>query len=116
MATAGSLAAGKSACLYFAHETAIVEQGAKIGAGTKIWHWVHVAQTAEIGANCSLGQNVYVGKAKIGNNVKIQNNVSVYEPVVLEDDVFCGPSMVFTNDLRPRSCIKREYIPTRAKR
>jgi len=102
--------------VYFAHETAIIEPGARIGPGTRIWPWVHVAPTAEIGANCSLGQNVYIGKAKIGNNVRIENNVSVYEPVVLEDDVFCGPSMVFTNDLTPRSRIRREYIPTLIKR
>jgi UDP-2-acetamido-3-amino-2,3-dideoxy-glucuronate N-acetyltransferase len=103
---------------YFAHETAIIEPGAKIGPGTKIWHWVHVAPTAEIGANCSLGQNVYVGKAKIGNNVKIQNNVSVYDAVVLEDDVFCGPSMVFTNVINPRSHIVRrhEYQETLVRR
>ncbi len=106
----------QTAPAFFAHESAIIEPGAKIGAGTRIWHWVHVGPAAEIGANCTLGQNVYVGKAKIGDNVKIQNNVSVYDAVVLEDDVFCGPSMVFTNDLRPRSRIKREYQPTLVKR
>lgn len=102
---------------YFAHPTAIVEAGAKIGPGTKIWHWVHVSASAEIGANCSLGQNVYVGKARIGNNVKIQNNVSVYDAVILDDDVFCGPSMVFTNVINPRSHIvrKHEYQETRVK-
>jgi UDP-2-acetamido-3-amino-2,3-dideoxy-glucuronate N-acetyltransferase len=103
---------------YFAHATAIVDPGAKVGPGTRIWHWVHIGPAAEIGANCSLGQNVYVGKAKIGNNVKIQNNVSVFDAVVLEDDVFCGPSMVFTNVINPRSCIdrKREYKRTLVKR
>jgi UDP-2-acetamido-3-amino-2,3-dideoxy-glucuronate N-acetyltransferase len=103
---------------YLAHETAIIDAGAKIGPGTKIWHWVHVGAAAEIGANCSLGQNVYVGKAKIGNNVRIQNNVSVYDAVELEDDVFCGPSMVFTNVINPRSHIvrKHEYKRTLVKR
>jgi UDP-2-acetamido-3-amino-2,3-dideoxy-glucuronate N-acetyltransferase len=103
---------------YTAHETAIVDSGAKIGDGTRIWHWVHIGPEAEIGANCSLGQNVYVGKARIGNNVKIQNNVSVYDSVVLEDDVFCGPSMVFTNVINPRSHIARksEYKKTLVKR
>jgi len=93
---------------YFAHPSAIIDPGAKIGPGTRIWHWVHIGPTAEIGADCSLGQNVYVGKAKIGNNVKIQNNVSVYDAVVLEDDVFCGPSMVFTNVINPRSHVNRK--------
>jgi UDP-2-acetamido-3-amino-2,3-dideoxy-glucuronate N-acetyltransferase len=104
----------KSANSYFAHKTAIIDAGAKIGAGTKIWHWVHISSEATIGANCTLGQNVYVGKARIGNNVKIQNNVSVYDAVVLEDDVFCGPSMVFTNVINPRSHIPRksEYQQT----
>jgi UDP-2-acetamido-3-amino-2,3-dideoxy-glucuronate N-acetyltransferase len=103
---------------YFAHPTAIVDPGAKIGPGTKIWHWVHIGPTAEVGANCSLGQNVYVGRAVIGNNVKIQNNVSVYDAVVLEDDVFCGPSMVFTNVINPRSHVvrKHEYKQTLVKR
>jgi len=99
---------------YWAHETAIVDAGAQIGEGTRIWHWAHVQGNAVIGENCSLGQNVYVGKARIGNNVKIQNNVSIYDAVVLEDDVFCGPSMVFTNVINPRSHIarKHEYRPT----
>ena len=106
------------ALAFFAHESAIIEPGAKIGAGTRIWHWVHIGPPAEIGANCTLGQNVYVGKAKIGDNVKIQNNVSVYDAVVLEDDVFCGPSMVFTNVINPRSHVvrKHEYLPTLVKR
>jgi len=103
---------------FFAHPTAIIEAGAKIGPGTRIWHWVHIGPAAEIGANCSLGQNVYVGHAKIGNNVKIQNNVSVFDSVELEDDVFCGPSMVFTNVINPRSHIvrKHEYKRTLVKR
>jgi UDP-2-acetamido-3-amino-2,3-dideoxy-glucuronate N-acetyltransferase len=103
---------------YTVHETAVVDPGAKIGQGTRIWHWVHVASNAEIGDNCTLGQNVYVGNARIGNNVKIQNNVSVYDAVVLEDDVFCGPSMVFTNVINPRSHIarKHEYKKTLVKR
>jgi UDP-2-acetamido-3-amino-2,3-dideoxy-glucuronate N-acetyltransferase len=103
---------------YFAHPTAIIEPGAQIGAGSKIWHWVHVGPLAELGENCSLGQNVYIGHARIGNNVKIQNNVSVYDAVVLEDDVFCGPSMVFTNVINPRSHVvrKHEYKETLVKR
>src|SRR5215469_4323147 len=94
---------------YWAHETAIVDQGAQIGEGTRIWHWTHVQSNSVIGEHCSLGQNVYVGKAIIGNNVKIQNNVSVYDAVVLEDDVFCGPSMVFTNVINPRSHVVRKH-------
>ena len=91
------------------HDTAIVDPGAKIGSGCRIWHWTHVCEGAEIGEGCSLGQNVFVGnKVIIGNNVKIQNNVSVYDNVTLEDDVFCGPSMVFTNVYNPRSAIIRK--------
>lgn len=92
------------------HPTAIVDDGATIGAGTRVWHWVHVCGGARIGAGCSLGQNVFVGNdAVIGNNVKIQNNVSVYDAVTLEDDVFCGPSMVFTNVYNPRSAVLRKH-------
>ncbi len=101
------------------HETAIVDAGARIGAGTRVWHWVHVCGGAEIGENCSLGQNVFIGNdVKIGNNVKIQNNVSVYDAVRLEDDVFCGPSMVFTNVYNPRSAVNRraEYRQTLIRR
>lgn len=97
------------------HPTAIVDDGAQIGAGSRIWHWVHVSAGAVIGDACSLGQNVYVGnRVRIGNRVKIQNNVSVYDNVTLEDDVFCGPSMVFTNVYNPRSAIERknEYRDT----
>lgn len=91
------------------HETAIVDPGARIGDGTRIWHWVHVCGGAQIGARCSLGQNVFVGNdVVIGDNVKIQNNVSVYDAVTLEDDVFCGPSMVFTNVHNPRAAVERK--------
>lgn len=97
------------------HPTAIVDEGASIGAGTRVWHWVHVCSGARIGEGCSLGQNVFVGnRVTVGDNVKIQNNVSVYDDVVLEDDVFCGPSMVFTNVHNPRSAVPRkdEYRTT----
>ena len=100
------------------HPTAIVDPGARIGADCRIWHWVHVSGGAVIGDRCSLGQNVYVGnKVVIGNNCKIQNNVSVYDAVTLEDDVFCGPSMVFTNVYNPRSAVVRkdEYRSTLVK-
>lgn len=101
------------------HETAIIDEGAEIGEGTRIWHWVHVCGGAKIGKNCSLGQNVFVGnKVIIGNNVKIQNNVSVYDNVILEEDVFCGPSVVFTNVYNPRAaiCRKAEYRDTLIKK
>jgi len=101
------------------HPTAIVDEGARLGDGTRVWHWVHVSSGAVIGDRCSLGQNVYVGnRVRIGNNVKIQNNVSVYDNVTLEDDVFCGPSMVFTNVYNPRAAIARkdEYRDTLVKR
>ena len=104
---------------YTAHETAIVDDGASIGAGTKVWHFCHICAEAEIGAKCSLGQNVFIAnKVTIGDNVKIQNNVSVYDNVLIEDDVFCGPSMVFTNVINPRSFIERksEYKNTRVRR
>lgn len=101
------------------HPTAIVDPGATIGAGSRIWHWVHVCGQAVIGDRCSLGQNVFVGnRVRIGNNCKIQNNVSVYDNVTLEDDVFCGPSMVFTNVYNPRAAIVRKdaYQDTLVKR
>jgi UDP-2-acetamido-3-amino-2,3-dideoxy-glucuronate N-acetyltransferase len=101
------------------HPTAIVDDGARVGDGTRIWHWVHVSGGARIGERCSLGQNVYVGnRVVIGDNVKIQNNVSVYDNVTLEDDVFCGPSMVFTNVYNPRSAVSRkdEYRDTLVRR
>ena len=92
------------------HPTAIVDDGAQVGEGTRIWHWVHVSAGAKIGRNCSLGQNVFVGnRVLIGDNVKIQNNVSVYDGVQIEDNVFCGPSMVFTNVINPRSHIERKH-------
>jgi UDP-2-acetamido-3-amino-2,3-dideoxy-glucuronate N-acetyltransferase len=101
---------------FFIHETAIVEEPVNIGEGTKVWHWTHVMPGAKIGSRCVLGQNVYVGsKAELGNNVRVQNNVSIYDMVILEDDVFCGPSMVFTNVINPRSHMERkdEYMVTR---
>lgn len=89
---------------YFVHESSYVDDGVKIGEGTKIWHFCHIQSGAEIGERCSFGQNVNVSNnVKIGNGCKLQNNVSVYEGVELEDNVFCGPSMVFTNDLTPRA-------------
>jgi len=91
------------------HSTAIIDKGAKIGDGTRIWHWVHICGKAKIGKDCSFGQNVFVGNdVIIGNNCKIQNNVSIYDAVRLEDDVFCGPSMVFTNVYNPRSEFERK--------
>ena len=97
------------------HPTAIVDAGAVLGEGCRVWHWVHISGGAVIGAGCSFGQNVYVGnRVTIGDNVKVQNNVSIYDDVVLEDDVFCGPSMVFTNVYNPRSAVSRkdEYRKT----
>ena len=94
----------------FVHESSYVDDGAIIGAGTRIWHFCHVMPGAVIGERCSIGQNVVVMPGtKIGNNVKVQNNVSIYEGVELEDDVFCGPSMVFTNVLNPRSHVSRKH-------
>jgi len=105
---------------YFAHESAWVDDGARVGKNTKIWHFCHVMSSAIIGERCNLGQNVFVGNnVRIGNGVKIQNNVSVYEGVVLEDDVFCGPSMVFTNDLNPRAAFPKwpaGYVQTLVKK
>lgn len=100
------------------HASAIVDDGAQLGEGTKVWHFAHVCAGARIGAACSIGQGVYVGNdVTIGRNVRIQNNVSVYDAVTLEDDVFCGPSMVFTNVLNPRSAVSRknEYRRTHVK-
>jgi len=94
----------------FIHESSYVDDGASVGDGTKIWHFCHVMPGAVIGERCSLGQNVVVMPGtRIGNNVKIQNNVSIYEGVELEDDVFCGPSMVFTNVINPRSAVSRKH-------
>ena len=100
---------------YFKHETAIIDPGAQIGEGSKIWHFSHIMPGAIIGDNCNLGQNVFVANGvTLGNNVKVQNNVSIYEGVVCEDDVFLGPSMVFTNVFNPRSAVNRkgEYMKT----
>ena len=92
------------------HPTAIVDEGAVLGDGTRVWHWVHISRGARIGKHCSFGQNVFVGNdVVIGNNVKVQNNVSIYDQVTLEDDVFCGPSMVFTNVVNPRSHVSRKH-------
>lgn len=91
------------------HNSAIVDEGAKIGSNTRIWHWVHVCSGAQIGERCSLGQNVFVGnRVVIGDDVKVQNNVSIYDNVTLEDGVFCGPSMVFTNVYNPRAYVERK--------
>lgn len=100
---------------YYAHPTAIIDKGCIIGDGTKIWHFSHVMSGAVIGENCSIGQNVVVSpKVVLGKSVKVQNNVSIYEGVICEDDVFLGPSMVFTNVINPRSAVSRkhEYLPT----
>jgi UDP-2-acetamido-3-amino-2,3-dideoxy-glucuronate N-acetyltransferase len=94
---------------YFAHETAVIDPGCKIGKGTKIWHFSHIMTGAEIGENCNIGQNVVVSPGvKLGKNVKVQNNVSLYTGVICEDDVFLGPSIVFTNVINPRSAIIRK--------
>ena len=103
----------------FVHPTAIVDEGAVLGEGCRVWHFVHISAQARIGAGCSFGQNVFVGNdVSIGNNVKVQNNVSIYDAVTLEDDVFCGPSMVFTNVYNPRSAVirKAEYRKTLVKK
>jgi UDP-2-acetamido-3-amino-2,3-dideoxy-glucuronate N-acetyltransferase len=103
------------------HESSYVDEGAEVGEGTSIWHFCHISNGAVLGRKCKLGQNVFVaGNTRIGDNVKIQNNVSIYAGVTLEDDVFCGPSMVFTNVATPRSAIPRNtmdsYLPTLVKR
>lgn len=103
----------------FIHPTSVVDEGAKIGEGTKIWHFCHVMGSAKLGSNCILGQNVFIGnKVKLGNGVKVQNNVSVYEGVVCEDDVFLGPSCVFTNVKQPRSFLERKeaFLKTTVKK
>jgi UDP-2-acetamido-3-amino-2,3-dideoxy-glucuronate N-acetyltransferase len=100
---------------FFAHETAVIDDGCKIGKGTKIWHFSHIMTSSEIGENCNIGQNVVVSPGvKLGKNVKVQNNVSIYTGVICEDDVFLGPSMVFTNIINPRSAIvrKNKYVST----
>lgn len=104
---------------YFAHETAVIDEGCQIGKGTKIWHFSHIMPNCVIGENCNIGQNVVVSpEVVLGRNVKVQNNVSIYTGVVCEDDVFLGPSMVFTNIVNPRSAVVRrgEYVQTVVKR
>lgn len=104
---------------YFAHETAVIDEGCKIGEGTKIWHFSHVMSDCIIGERCNIGQNVVVSPGvELGRNVKIQNNVSIYTGVICEDDVFLGPSMVFTNVINPRSAVNRksEYAKTIVKK
>jgi len=100
---------------YFAHETAVIDEGCEIGKGTKIWHFSHIMTRARLGEKCNIGQNVVVSpEVVLGNNVKVQNNVSIYTGVICEDDVFLGPSMVFTNIVNPRSAVVRrgEYVKT----
>ncbi len=100
---------------YFSHETAVIDPGCKIGKGTKIWHFTHLMPDCELGENCNLGQNVVISPGVVlGNNVKVQNNVSIYTGVICEDDVFLGPSMVFTNIVNPRSAVVRkdQYVKT----
>jgi UDP-2-acetamido-3-amino-2,3-dideoxy-glucuronate N-acetyltransferase len=104
---------------YFSHETAVIDKGCSIGKGTKIWHFSHIMSGATLGENCNLGQNVVVSPSVVlGNNVKVQNNVSIYTGVICEDDVFLGPSMVFTNITNPRSAIIRrdQYIETKVEK
>lgn len=104
---------------YFAHETAVIDANCSIGKGTKIWHFSHIMPDSIIGKNCNIGQNVVVSpKVILGNNVKVQNNVSIYTGVICEDDVFLGPSMVFTNVINPRSAINRrdQYLKTVVKK
>ena len=104
---------------YFIHESSYVDEGAQIGAGTKVWHFCHLMSNVVIGENCVIGQNVFIASGvKLGSNVKIQNNVSVYDGVIIEDDVFLGPAMVFTNVINPRSQVSRreDYQSTLVKR
>ncbi len=101
--------------IFFAHETAVIEESCRIGKGTRIWHFSHIMTGAEIGENCNIGQNVVVSsQVRLGRNVKVQNNVSIYTGVICEDDVFLGPSMVFTNIINPRSAVtrKEQYVTT----
>jgi UDP-2-acetamido-3-amino-2,3-dideoxy-glucuronate N-acetyltransferase len=104
---------------YFVHETAVIDDGCQIGNGSKIWHFSHIMPNSKLGENCNIGQNVVVSTSVVlGNNVKVQNNVSIYTGVICEDDVFLGPSMVFTNVINPRSAIirKEEYLQTLVKK
>ncbi|MBN2167356.1 MAG: N-acetyltransferase [Marinilabiliaceae bacterium] len=105
--------------IYFAHATSVIDYGSEIGEGTKIWHFSHIMSGCKIGKNCNIGQNVVVSpNVKLGNNVKVQNNVSIYTGVICEDDVFLGPSMVFTNVINPRSAVNRknEFLKTLVKK
>ena len=100
---------------YYKHPTSVIDKNVMIGDNTKIWHFCHITSGAQIGENCTIGQNVFIsGKAKVGKNVKIQNNVSIFDSVEIEDDVFCGPSCVFTNLINPRAFINRksEFLRT----
>lgn len=113
------MANNQSQSTYFAHETAVIDEGCEIGAGTKIWHFSHIMKNAKLGEKCNLGQNVVVSpEVTLGRNVKVQNNVSIYTGVICEDDVFLGPSMVFTNVTNPRSAVNRrgEYEKTLVKK
>tara|TARA_R110001583_G_scaffold179638_2_gene336516 strand:+ start:15941 stop:16516 length:576 start_codon:yes stop_codon:yes gene_type:complete len=104
---------------YFSHETAIIDEGCEIGTGTKIWHFCHIMPNSKMGENCNIGQNVVISpNVVLGKNVKVQNNVSIYSGVICEDDVFLGPSMVFTNVINPRSAVIRrgEYLKTLVKK
>ena len=104
---------------YFSHETAVIDEGCKIGVGTKIWHFSHIMPNCEVGEKCNIGQNVVISpKVVLGKNVKVQNNVSIYTGVICEDDVFLGPSMVFTNVINPRSAVNRrdQYLQTIVKK
>lgn len=104
---------------FFAHETAVIDEGALIGEGTNIWHFSHLMKDCKMGSNCNIGQNVFIGNdVVLGNNVKVQNNVSLYSGVICEDDVFLGPSCVFTNVINPRSAVSRkeEFKKTRIKK
>lgn len=104
---------------YYCHETAVIDDGAEIGDGSRVWHFVHVSEGSRIGRDVVLGQNVFVAKGVIiGDGCKVQNNVSLYDGVILEEDVFCGPSMVFTNVVNPRAAVERksDYRPTRVRR
>lgn len=106
----------KSENQWFAHETAVIDEGCKIGGGTKIWHFTHIMPKAVLGENCNIGQNVVISpEVQLGNNVKVQNNVSLYTGVICDDDVFLGPSCVFTNVINPRSAVIRrdQYLKTR---
>lgn len=121
MANQSRLNRGNRKRAYFVHRSAYVDKGAIIGRGTQIWHFSHIMSGARVGKNCKIGQNVYIGPdVVIGNNVKIQNNVSVYTGVTLEDYVFCGPSMVFTNIINPRSAYPRNnpnyFLKTKVKK